>query len=401
MDLKQQRLQREIEDSIADRLGRECVFMPSGRIALYCALRTWLKAGDALLMSPVNDDVIYFTVLAAGVRPVMAPLSAEDGNIDVEAVPAETWARVRGVLTTNLYGLPDRVEKLRERCASLGIPLIEDVAHAIETRVGGKPLGSFGTAAAFSLSKHVDAGCGGLLALDDPGLRRDIEALRDRVVTQRGTARLVGDFVKPRARAVLDALGVARALRSTRLVEMLLRAERGESHRMDLHAAELRQAIANGPGLDAFEPWVRIDRNDYRMMPGTSALKRILARLRRLDADRDARIRAVERLRRELDLVAPVACRGEPLPLFRVPLLVADRDAVRAELGRRGFWAHYIYDPPLDDYAGAEFADPSPAPDAARWWARHVLPVNPLRADIVIAALRRQSPVRASWAGAH
>ncbi|MBI4754707.1 MAG: DegT/DnrJ/EryC1/StrS family aminotransferase [Betaproteobacteria bacterium] len=398
--MKQQRLQREIEANIADRLGRECVFMPSGRIALYCALRTHLKAGDALLMSPVNDDVIYFTVLAAGVRPVMAPLSADDGNIDVEAVPAETWSRVRGVLTTNLYGLPDRVEKLRERCAALGIPLIEDVAHAIETSVGGKPLGSFGTAAAFSLSKHVDAGCGGVLALGDGSLRRDIEALRDGVVMARGPLQLAGDFVKPRARAVLDALGVTGALRSTRLVEVLLRAERGSAHRMDLHADELRRAIAQGAVLDAFEPWVRVDRNDYRMMPGVDALKRILARLRRLDADREERIRAVERLRRELDLVAPVACRGEPLPLFRVPLLVTDRDAVRAELGGRGFWAHYIYDPPLDDYAGAEFADPSPAPDAARWWARHVLPVNPLRADIVIAALRSQAPARALWAGA-
>jgi hypothetical protein len=41
----------------------------------------------------------------------------------------------------------------------------------------------------------------------------------------------------------------------------------------------------------------------------------------------------------------------------------------------------YIYDPPLDDYAGPEFAEPSPSPDVARWWASRVFPVDPLEAD--------------------
>jgi hypothetical protein len=60
-------------------------------------------------MSPVNDDVILFVVLAAGLRPMMAPVSADDGNIDPAAVPDATWSTLDGVLTTNLYGLPDRV----------------------------------------------------------------------------------------------------------------------------------------------------------------------------------------------------------------------------------------------------------------------------------------------------
>ncbi|MER5834387.1 DegT/DnrJ/EryC1/StrS aminotransferase family protein, partial [Streptomyces sp. NPDC002130] len=39
--------------------------------------------------------------------------------------------------------------------------------------------------------------------------------------------------------------------------------------------------------------------------------------------------------------------------------------------------------------AGAEFTDPSPAPEAARWFARHALPVDPLRARTVIEVLER------------
>jgi hypothetical protein len=73
--------------------------------------------------------------------------------------------------------------------------------------------------------------------------------------------------------------------------------------------------------------------------------------------------------------------------LFRVPLLVVDRDAAIAALARRGIVVGYLYDPPLDDYAGADFTDVSPAPEAARWFARHALPVDPLRAREVAEVL--------------
>ncbi len=70
-----------------------------------------------------------------------------------------------------------------------------------------------------------------------------------------------------------------------------------------------------------------------------------------------------------------------------MPLLVADRDAAMRALARCGIVVGYLYDPPLDDYAGAAFTDPSPSPEGARWFARHALPVDPLRARAVIAAL--------------
>lgn len=62
------------------RPGRECLYVPSCRLGLYVALRHWCEPGGKILMSPVNDDVILFVVLAAGLRPVQTPLSAADGS---------------------------------------------------------------------------------------------------------------------------------------------------------------------------------------------------------------------------------------------------------------------------------------------------------------------------------
>lgn len=389
MDL-QARLEREIESWVGRRTGREAVFMPSGRVALYCALRAFTSPGDRVLMSPVTDDVIYFVVLAAGLRPVAAPLSAADGNIDVDSVPARLWSDVRAVITTNLYGLPDRVAALKRRCDAHGVALIEDVAHAIETEVEGVALGTFGVAAAYSLSKHVDAYCGGVLAIADAGLRREVERIRGEVLIERGMKRRLIDRAKPAAKGVLRAAGVMGRLRERSEAAAARYSERADgSHRMNLAPAALRRAIAAGPSLSAFEQWVKVDRHDYPVRPGVADLRRMVERLRGLGADRERRLRGVETLRRELPTLTPAAREGEPLPLFRVPLLVADREAAMAALAPRNVLVRYIYDLPLDDYAGAEFMQPSPAPATGRWWVRHALPIDPLKAEAALPVLRQ------------
>jgi hypothetical protein len=372
-------LEGAVAAAVAERTGRECLFTPSGRLALYLALRAWLSAGDRILMSPVNDDVILFVVLAAGLRPVMAPVSAADGNLDPAAVPDATWSSLGGVLTTNLYGLPDRAEELAERCRRLGIPLIEDAAHAIQTEVGGRPIGTFGAAAAFSLSKHAAAGGGGALAFADPRSRPRLEALRDRLLRRRrwrraaDLGRQAAERLVYRAHLVRPARGLRRALGL---------AERS-AYRMPLGAPLLEEAVAAAPRLDRFEPWVRVDLHGYAEPPHPFQLRRMLAGLGDLDGQRPRRLAGVRRLG-ELPAAAPAVRHGPVQPLFRVPLLVEDRDAVLAALLRRRVPVGYVYDPPLDDYAGPRFTEPSPSPEVARWWARRVLPVDPLEAGRVL-----------------
>jgi len=128
---------------------------------------------------------------------------------------------------------------------------------------------------------------------------------------------------------------------------------------------------------------------DYRMEQRSSGLKRTLAALRHVERDREERLAGVVRLR-ELDAVAPAAQVGPAQPLLRVPLLIEDRDSVACALRRRGINVYFVYDPPLDEYAGPEFVEPSPAPDAASWWSRHVLPVDPHDARQVVNLVRRK-----------
>ncbi|WP_371669762.1 DegT/DnrJ/EryC1/StrS family aminotransferase [Streptomyces sp. NBC_00289] len=384
-DSQSQRTKR-LEEIMRGRLGRECVYVPSCRFGLYLALRHWCPPGGRVLMSPVNDDVILFVVLAAGLRPVQAPLDPLDASIDVDAVPEAVWGSLSAVLTTNLYGNPDPAPRLRERCDALGIPLFEDAAHAIGSEVGGRPVGAWGDASVFSLSKHVGAKAGGMLSVADPGLREELERTgRDLLAPGRPTAELAY-AVRPYAEAAVRGLRLRSAAWTTmRLLGLMER----EEIRMPLRPEELARAGDSAPGLEAYDPWVRVDMHDYRLRSGRLRLGRIGRRLGRLD-ETLAACRAGTELLLSTKWAKPGAASGsgDPVqPLFRVPLFVSDRDAAIRALARRGIVVGYLYDPPLDDYAGAPFTDLSPAPEGARWFARHAVPVDPLRARVVIDAL--------------
>ncbi|WP_398859191.1 DegT/DnrJ/EryC1/StrS family aminotransferase [Streptomyces chengmaiensis] len=401
-----------LEALMRRRLGRECLYTPSCRLGLYVALRHWCPPGGRVLMSPVNDDVIFFVVLAAGLRPVQAPLRASDGSIDPSAVPEHVWRSLSAVLTTNLYGNPDPVPQLRTRCDRLGIPLLEDAAHAIGSTAAGRPVGTFGEASVFSLSKHTGAKTGGFLAFADPQLRDELARARDALLAPERLASELSYGLRPYAEAGARGL---RLVRAARAAMRLLGLQERAGIRMDLRPAELRDALEAAPSLGDFDSWIRVDMHDYRLRAGRVRRRRTERLLSRLDTTLD-RHRAGTRTLLATRWAAPrvsgsgdgagagdagaadgTGVRGAAVeegpgigseqPLFRVPLLVEDRDEAIAALDRRRITVGYLYDPPLDAYAGGQFTDPSPAPEPAEWFARHALPVDPLHAEQVISVL--------------
>jgi hypothetical protein len=389
-------LEVEIETWLQERTGRECLFTPSGRVALYLALKTHVRPGGRLLMSPITCDVVLFMVLAAGLRPVMGPVSSGSGNLCPEAIPAELWGRADAVLTTNLYGQPDQVPELAERCRELGIPLIEDAAQALESEVGAVPVGSFGTAAAFSLSKHVGAPAGGALVFSDGARRSELVRLLKEVTIARSSARFATDLVRPAVEAGIRELGLVRPARATARAMGWL--QRSDADRAPLDEARLGQALARRGGLAGLDSWARWDLPGYRMAVPRALLDGIADRLSRLEADRGRR-QVGMRILLELPGVAPGARAAACCGLLAVPFLIEDRDRARAELARRAVPSPYVFDPPLDDYASRLLLEPSPDRGPARWWAQHALPVDPLHAEAartVLSGWRPASPASAA-----
>lgn len=368
------------ESAVAERTGRHCLLLPSNRMGLYLALRHWCTPGMRLLMSPISADEILFLVLAAGLRPVIAPVSPRDGNIDAARVDLSS---VDAVLTTNLYGLPDDV------AAFSGKILIEDVAHALETTLD-RPLGTYGQAGVFSLSKHPGAGSGGVLAVDSAADLQSLTRARDQLLEPGAWRTELVSVASSMARQAALRLDLVRP--ALKLMRMLGMEEEREGYRIGLQSPELAEAMRLAPALQPFDPWVRADLHTYRARRGWVARWYQSRRLAKVPGERSRRLAGVASLA-ELPTVADAVRSHVHQPLFRVPLLVHDRDTAIAALERRGVATGYLYDPPYDDYAPG-FTEPSPDPEPARWWASNVLPVDPLYAHRALPVLQDLMPAR-------
>ena len=91
---------RGIEEFFRQRYGREAIYLPSGRLALYLAFREWLRPSDRILMSPVNDDVVFKSIVR---RPKVAQ------NIIVAGIrgtikEAVTQRHILGLVGPDLVG---------------------------------------------------------------------------------------------------------------------------------------------------------------------------------------------------------------------------------------------------------------------------------------------------------
>src|SRR5207244_9111141 len=106
-------------------------------------------------------------------------------NVDPERVAELVSERTKAILPVDLYGQPADLDPLRE----LGLPVVEDAAHAAESRYRGRKVGSISDLTCFSLyaTKNIAAGEGGLIATN----RDDIaEALQDLRLMRRGLGSL-------------------------------------------------------------------------------------------------------------------------------------------------------------------------------------------------------------------
>src|SRR3954447_7379807 len=96
-----------------------------------------------------------------GATPVFAEIAGpHDLSLDPADVAAKLTPRTKAVCVVHFAGYAAPVAELRELTAAHGVALIEDVAHAPCASVGGKALGTFGLAGAFSFFSNKVLACG-------------------------------------------------------------------------------------------------------------------------------------------------------------------------------------------------------------------------------------------------
>ncbi len=93
--------------------------------------------------------------------------------------------RTKAVCVVHYAGYPAAADRLRELCDAHGLALIEDVAHAPSATLGGRALGTWGLAGAFSFfsNKVLSVGEGGLVCTDDDEVAAFVRSRRSHAMT--------------------------------------------------------------------------------------------------------------------------------------------------------------------------------------------------------------------------
>ncbi len=175
---------RAFESEFADHAGvAHGVATTNGTTALHTALRALgVGAGDAVVTTPFSFVASANAVRLCGATPVFADVDPETYNLDPAAVERVLEERddVAAILAVHLYGLPADVDALTALADEYDAALVEDAAQAHGATYDGRPVGSFGDAAAFSFypTKNMTTGEGGMVLTD----RDDVAAAATRFV---------------------------------------------------------------------------------------------------------------------------------------------------------------------------------------------------------------------------
>jgi dTDP-4-amino-4,6-dideoxygalactose transaminase len=241
----------ELERRFAEFTGaRHALALSSATAAMHLALvGLGVGPGDEVITTPITWPSTANVIVHTGATPVFVDVRESDLTIDPAAVAAALSPRTKAILPVDFAGQPCDLDPL----LALGLPVIEDAAHATEAAYRGRKIGSIAWATCFSLyaTKNVAAGEGGMLTTDDDRLAETVAELR---LMRRGhgalyDVRLAG--YKANLSDVLAAIALCQLEKVERHREIRLR-----------HAAAYDEAIAELPGI---EPLARDPRDRHAL----------------------------------------------------------------------------------------------------------------------------------------
>jgi dTDP-4-amino-4,6-dideoxygalactose transaminase len=230
----------ELEARMRDYLeAKHVLAVSSCTAALHLSLvALGVGPGDEVITSSITWPATANVIVHCGATPIFADVSDDTLNIDPAQVRALVNERTKAILPVDLYGQPADLDPLVE----LGLPIVEDAAHAAESRYRGRKIGTIADLTCFSLyaTKNIAAGEGGLIATNRDDLAQALDDLR---VMRRGHGSQY-DIAVPGYKANLSDV-----LASIALVQLDKVERHGEIRRRQV--AIYDELVAELSGIDA------------------------------------------------------------------------------------------------------------------------------------------------------
>ncbi len=121
--------------------------------------------GAEVITTPMTFCATINAILHAGATPVLAEIDPKTFNIDPDEIELKIGPRTRALLVVHFAGRPCDMSRIMQIVERHNLILIEDCAHALESRYNNKETGTFGLFGCFSfyVTKNVVTGEGGMV----------------------------------------------------------------------------------------------------------------------------------------------------------------------------------------------------------------------------------------------
>ena len=165
----------EFEKNFAKFVHRDfCIGVGNGTDALEIALQALELPRGSEIIVPANTFVASAeAIINSGLIPRFVDCSSDYLNLDPDAVEQAINSKTSAVMIVHLYGQSAPMNEIKNLCKTKNLTIIEDCAQAHGAKYDGKPVGSFGSIAAYSFypGKNLGAfGDAGAITTNDVNL---------------------------------------------------------------------------------------------------------------------------------------------------------------------------------------------------------------------------------------
>ena len=154
---------RLFEKEFAASIGvKYAVAVMNGTVALEAALMALgIGKGDDVIVTPRSFIASASCAVMRGAKPVFADVDRESQNITAATIEKVITRRTRAIIAVHLAGWPCAMDEIMTLAKKHKLFVIEDCAQAVGAFYKGRPVGSFGDAAAFSFCQDKILTTGG------------------------------------------------------------------------------------------------------------------------------------------------------------------------------------------------------------------------------------------------
>ena len=139
-----------------------------------------LKKGDEVITTPMTFCSTINSILLVGAKPVLVDINPDTLNIDENMISKKINSKTKALMIVHFAGLACNMAPIMKICKKHNLRLIEDCAHATESKYFNKEVGNFGDAGCFSFyaTKNITTGEGGMLLTNKTKIYNRVRTMR-------------------------------------------------------------------------------------------------------------------------------------------------------------------------------------------------------------------------------